>query len=62
MYTLSSYFSVPMFQTRSAALEVTVVTFSTRTETFMSRIFSFYEHTLLCGVLYNKVGTCRGGS
>jgi len=39
-----------MFQARSVAVEVTVVTFNTRTETFMSRIFSFYEHALLCAV------------
>jgi hypothetical protein len=50
MYTLPSYFSVPMFQGLSAAMEVTVVTFNTRTETFMSRIFSFYEYALLCAV------------
>lgn len=47
MYNLPSYFSVPMFQARSTVVEVTLVTFNTRTETCMSRIFSFYEHALL---------------
>jgi hypothetical protein len=50
IYNLPSYFSVPMFQARFAEVEVTLVTFNTRTETFMSRIFSFYEHALICAV------------
>lgn len=39
-----------MFQARSAAVEVTLVTFDARAETFMSRIFSFYDNALLCAV------------
>jgi len=38
MYNLASYFLFAIFQARSAEVEVTLVTFNTRTETFMSRI------------------------
>ena len=50
MYNLPLYFSVPMFQARSAEMEVTLVTFSTRTDTSLLRIFSSYEHALFCEV------------
>jgi hypothetical protein len=50
MHKLPSYFSLPMFQVRFAEVEMTLVTFNTRTETFMSRILSFYELALLCAV------------